>query len=210
MELELILDELSVIREDSNVASGFLYKMSSGKYACTLHPALVGTGLTHLLTQASSDNGCFPDLSSETQRILGRMDRSESHMKVKLGKTDSRSPSRAEPDVSYAEQNFKSRSAPRFRIDREDPNFTYSDLKFRNEEPRIDQHEYPPIASGPGGLSTTTQTAAQEQESKVKIRNRRYRLTCLLCLITSALMVVVVGLSIHGEWNGLRVEYDHK
>ncbi|XP_059816039.1 uncharacterized protein LOC132387693 [Hypanus sabinus] len=103
----------------------------------------------------------------------------------------------SEPDVSYAELNFKSRSAPRVRTDREDPNSTYSDLKFRKEEPRIDQHEYPSIASGPGGLSTTTQTAAQEQESKVKIRNRRYRLTCLLCLITSALMVVVVGLSIH-------------
>ncbi|XP_059814604.1 uncharacterized protein LOC132386370 isoform X2 [Hypanus sabinus] len=166
------------------------------RFLCSsaLHPALVGTGLTHLLTQAFSDNGCFPDLSSETQRILGRMDRSERYMNVKLGNTDSRSPSRAEPDVSYAELNFKSRSAPRVRTDREDPNFTYSDLKFRNEEPRIDQHEYPPIASGPGGLSTTTQTAAQEQESKVKIGNRRYR---LICLVTSALMVVVVGLSIH-------------
>ncbi|XP_059817386.1 oxidized low-density lipoprotein receptor 1-like [Hypanus sabinus] len=125
------------------------------------------------------------------------MDRNESHMNVKLGKTDARSPSRAEPDVSYAELNFKTRSAPRVRKDREDPNSTYSDLNFRKKEIRIDQREDPPIASAPGGLSTTAQTAAQEQESKVKIGNRPYSLICLLCLITSALMVVVVGLSIH-------------
>ncbi|XP_059819135.1 uncharacterized protein LOC132390537 [Hypanus sabinus] len=125
------------------------------------------------------------------------MDRNESHMNVKLGKTDARSPSRAEPDVSYAELNFKTRSAPRVRKDREDLNSTYSDLNVRKKEIRIDQREDPPIASAPGGLSTTAQTAAQEQESKVKIGNRPYSLICLLCLVTSALMVVVVGLSIH-------------
>ncbi|XP_059815147.1 oxidized low-density lipoprotein receptor 1-like [Hypanus sabinus] len=125
------------------------------------------------------------------------MDRNESHMNVKLGNTDARSPSRAEPDVSYAELNFKTRSAPRVRKDRGDLNSTYSDLNFRKEKPGIDQDEDPPIASGPNGLSTTTQTAAQEQESKVKIGNRPYRLICLLCLVTSALIVVVVGLSIH-------------
>ncbi|XP_059815982.1 NKG2-A/NKG2-B type II integral membrane protein-like isoform X4 [Hypanus sabinus] len=127
------------------------------------------------------------------------MDRNESHMNVKLGNTDARSPSRAEPDVSYAELNFKTRSAPRVRKDREDPNSTYSDLNFRKKEIRIDQREDPPIASAPGGLSTTAQTAAQEQESKVKIGNRPYRLICLLCLVTSALIVVVVGLSIHEQ-----------
>ncbi|XP_059815510.1 oxidized low-density lipoprotein receptor 1-like isoform X2 [Hypanus sabinus] len=125
------------------------------------------------------------------------MDRNESHMNVKLGKTDARSPSRAEPDVSYAELNFKTRSAPRVRKDRGDLNSTYSDLNIRKKEIRIDQREDPPIASAPGGLSTTAQTAAQEQESKVKIGNRPYSLICLLCLVTSALMVVVVGLSIH-------------
>ncbi|XP_059815902.1 oxidized low-density lipoprotein receptor 1-like isoform X2 [Hypanus sabinus] len=125
------------------------------------------------------------------------MDRNESHMNVKLGKTDARSPSRAEPDVSYAELNFKTRSAPRVRKDRGDLNSTYSDLNVRKKEIRIDQREDPPIASAPGGLSTTAQTAAQEQESKMKIGNRPYVLICLLCLVTSALMVVVVGLSIH-------------
>ncbi|XP_059818686.1 oxidized low-density lipoprotein receptor 1-like [Hypanus sabinus] len=155
------------------------------------------------------------------------MDRNESHMNVKLGKTEARSPSRAEPDVSYAELNFKTRSAPRVRKDRVTPlsqspslpfsvsplrsvhlsplplilpcdlNSTYSDLNFRKEKPGIDQDEDPPIASRPSGLSTTTQTAAQEQESKVKIGNRPYRLICLLCLVTSALIVIVAGLSIH-------------
>ncbi|XP_072891437.1 uncharacterized protein [Hemitrygon akajei] len=38
---------------------------------------------------------------------------------------------------------------------------------------------------------------AQERESKVKIGNRPYRLICLLCLVTAALIVIVVGLSIH-------------
>ncbi|XP_072893071.1 oxidized low-density lipoprotein receptor 1-like [Hemitrygon akajei] len=125
------------------------------------------------------------------------MDRNESHMNVKLGKTDSRSPSRAEPDVSYAELNFKTLKAPRVRTDGDGLNSTYSDLKFRKEEPRIDEDVNPPIASGPGGLLTTAQTAEQEQESKVKIGNRPYRLICLVCLVTSAFIVIVAGLSIH-------------
>ncbi|XP_072891635.1 C-type lectin domain family 12 member A-like isoform X1 [Hemitrygon akajei] len=47
---------------------------------------------------------------------------------------------------------------------------------------------------------TDTETpfrAAQERESTVKIENRPYRLICLLCLVTSALIVIVAGLSIH-------------
>ncbi|XP_072893348.1 C-type lectin domain family 12 member A-like [Hemitrygon akajei] len=39
--------------------------------------------------------------------------------------------------------------------------------------------------------------AAEEPESKVKIGNRPYRLICLLCLVTSALIVTVAGLSIY-------------
>ncbi|XP_059816232.1 CD209 antigen-like protein C isoform X1 [Hypanus sabinus] len=53
------------------------------------------------------------------------------------------------------------------------------------------------MCSGAGGLSTTAETAAQERESKVKIRNRPYRLICLLCLVTSAFIVTVAGLSIY-------------
>ncbi|XP_072891633.1 uncharacterized protein [Hemitrygon akajei] len=90
-------------------------------------------------------------------------------MDVKLGKADTRSPSRAESDVLYAEVNFKTPSAPRVRADQDGLNSTYSDLNFRKEEPRIDEGEGPPIASGPGGLSTTAEKAAQERESKVKI-----------------------------------------
>ncbi|XP_059815608.1 uncharacterized protein LOC132387482 [Hypanus sabinus] len=40
-------------------------------------------------------------------------------------------------------------------------------------------------------------TAAQERKSKVKIGNRPYRLVCLLCLVTSALIVTVAGFSIY-------------
>ncbi|XP_059818578.1 oxidized low-density lipoprotein receptor 1-like [Hypanus sabinus] len=40
-------------------------------------------------------------------------------------------------------------------------------------------------------------SAAQEKERKLKIGNRPYRVICLLCLVTSALIVTVVGLSIH-------------
>ncbi|XP_059814796.1 uncharacterized protein LOC132386523, partial [Hypanus sabinus] len=110
---------------------------------------------------ASSDNGCFPCLSSETQRILGRMDRSERHMNVKFGKKDSRSPSRAEPDVSYAQVNFKTLSASRVRTDQDGLNSTYSELNFRKEEPRIDEDQDPPISSGRGGLPITAQAGCQ-------------------------------------------------
>ncbi|XP_072891429.1 uncharacterized protein [Hemitrygon akajei] len=125
------------------------------------------------------------------------MDRSVSYMTVNMGRKDSRSPSRAEPDVSYAEVNFKRSSAPRVRADRDALNSTYSELNFRKEEPLIDEHEDSPIASGSSGLSATAKTAAQERESKVNIGNRPYRLICLLCLVTFAFIVTVAGLSIH-------------
>ncbi|XP_059815974.1 C-type lectin domain family 9 member A-like [Hypanus sabinus] len=45
--------------------------------------------------------------------------------------------------------------------------------------------------------SETPSRAAPERESKVKIGNRPYRQICLFCLVTSALFVIVAGLSIH-------------
>ncbi|XP_072890909.1 C-type lectin domain family 9 member A-like [Hemitrygon akajei] len=42
-----------------------------------------------------------------------------------------------------------------------------------------------------------TDRAAHEQQSKVKIGNIPYRLICLLCLVTSAFIVIVVRLSIY-------------
>ncbi|XP_059814584.1 C-type lectin domain family 4 member A-like [Hypanus sabinus] len=125
------------------------------------------------------------------------MDTSVSYMTVNMGRKDSRSPSPDEPDVSYAEVNFKPLSAPRVRTDRDGLNSTYSELNFRKEELRIDEREDPPLASGSSGLSATAHTAAQERESKVKNGNRPYRMICLLCLVTSALIVTVTGLSIH-------------
>ncbi|XP_072891673.1 uncharacterized protein [Hemitrygon akajei] len=73
----------------------------------------------------------------------------------------------------------------------------YSKLNFWRKDPLIGEDEGPPIATGPGGMPTTSQTAAHEQESKVKIENRPYRQICLLRLVTSALIVIVFGLSIH-------------
>ncbi|XP_059815362.1 uncharacterized protein LOC132387017 [Hypanus sabinus] len=125
------------------------------------------------------------------------MDQSVSYMTVNMGRKDSRK--EAVPDVSYAEVNFKTPSAPRVRADRDGLNSTYSDLNFRKEEPRIDGSEDPSIASGPGGLSTTAQTAAQERDSTVKIRKRPYRLICLLCLVTSAVILIVAGVLIHDQ-----------
>ncbi|XP_072891030.1 early activation antigen CD69-like [Hemitrygon akajei] len=138
------------------------------------------------------------------------MDQSVSYMTVNFGKKDSRPPSRAEPDVSYAEVNFKNPSAPRVRADRDGLNTTYSDVNFLKKEPRINGSEDPSIASGPGGLSTTAQTAAQERESTVKIGNRPYRLICIICLVTSAVILTVAGVLIHVERNGLQMESDEQ
>ncbi|XP_059816683.1 uncharacterized protein LOC132388361 [Hypanus sabinus] len=146
---------------DSKVASGLLYNMSSGKYAAhqlvtntthhlrdthtirdhrkaerlriAAHLVFHGVCRTPLSKQVSFDNGYFSFLSSEAQRILDRMDDSETYVNIKFTKTDSETPSRAAP----------------------------------------------------------------ERESKVKIGNRPYRQICLFCLVTSALIVIVAGLSIH-------------
>ncbi|XP_072132440.1 uncharacterized protein [Mobula birostris] len=133
----------------------------------------------------------------ETQRTLDKMDGSETYMNVKFTKTDARSLSPAEPDVSYAELNVKALSAPRIRTDGDGLNCTYSELNFRQEEPRIDEDEDPPIASGQGGLPTTAQTGPHKQEPKENIGNRPYRKIYLLCLVTSILAATVAGLSIH-------------
>ncbi|XP_059819021.1 killer cell lectin-like receptor subfamily B member 1B allele B, partial [Hypanus sabinus] len=84
---------------------------------------------------------------------------------------------------------------------------TDTELNIGKDEPLVHEGEDPPIASGPGELRLTAQTAAHEQQSKVKIGNRPYRLICLLCLVTSALIVIVVGLSIHGMHSDLRHQF---
>ncbi|XP_072131964.1 C-type lectin domain family 2 member F-like isoform X4 [Mobula birostris] len=127
------------------------------------------------------------------------MDDRETYMNVKITKTDSRSLSRGEPDVSYGKINFKTVSEPRVRTDRDGLNCTYSELNFRKEEHRIDEDEDPPSASGPGVLSNTAPTSqgVQKQESKRNIGNRPSRKICLLCLVTSILIAIVAGLSVH-------------
>ncbi|XP_072106838.1 uncharacterized protein [Mobula birostris] len=125
------------------------------------------------------------------------MDDSETYTNVKFKKTDSGSPSRVEPDVSYVAINFKTVSEPRFRTDRAGLNSTYSELNFRKEEPRIDKDEDPPIAPGPGGLPTTDKTDAHKQEPSENIGNRWHCKICPLCLTMFVLVAIVVGLSIY-------------
>ncbi|XP_072891029.1 uncharacterized protein [Hemitrygon akajei] len=69
---------------------------------------------------------------------------------------------------------------------------TYSQLILRRNEVLIAKEEDPPLASGPGA-----QAAAQERESTVKIGNRPYRLICIICLVTSAVILTVAGVLIH-------------
>ncbi|XP_072131861.1 uncharacterized protein [Mobula birostris] len=125
------------------------------------------------------------------------MDDSETYMNVKFPKTDSGSPSRAEPDVLYAKVNFKTVSEPRARTHPAGLNSTDSELNLRKEEPRINENEDPPIASGSDRLPTTAQTGAPEQESKKSIGSRSCRKVYLLCLIMSILIAIVAGLSIY-------------
>ncbi|XP_072891661.1 uncharacterized protein [Hemitrygon akajei] len=54
---------------------------------------------------------------------------------------------------------------------------------------------------------TSLSTSTHEQQPEVKIGNRPYRLSCLLCLVTSALIVTVAGLSIHGMHSDLRHQF---
>ncbi|XP_072890882.1 uncharacterized protein [Hemitrygon akajei] len=125
------------------------------------------------------------------------MDGRETYMNVKFTKTDSRFPSPAEPDVTYAELNVKTLSAARDRTDGDGLNSTYSELNFLKEEPRIDEDQDNPIASGAGGLTTTAHTGDQKQEPKQNIGNRPDRKICLICLVTFALIAIVAGLSIY-------------
>ncbi|XP_072131802.1 uncharacterized protein [Mobula birostris] len=95
---------------------------------------------------------------------------------------------------------YRSHSLPHLPVRLSPPDdltSTYSELNFRKEEPRIDEDEDSPIPSGPAGLPTTAQTGPHKQESNENIGNRPYRKICLLCLVTSTLVAIVAGLSIH-------------
>ncbi|XP_072131988.1 uncharacterized protein [Mobula birostris] len=125
------------------------------------------------------------------------MDESETYANMRFTGADTQSPSRAEPDVSYVELNVTALSAPRVRRDGAGLSSTYAEVNCPKDEPVIDEDEAPPIAAGSRKQTTNAQTGAHEQESKLKIGNRPFRLICLLCLVTSALIVIVIGLSIH-------------
>ncbi|XP_072131944.1 uncharacterized protein [Mobula birostris] len=116
------------------------------------------------------------------------MDDRKNYMDMTFTKTDSRSPSRVEPDVLYADINFKAGSRPRVRTDRAGLNSTYSELNFRKEEHRIDEDEDPPITSGPGGLPTTDKTDHMGSERPAR-RDRSDSRIWLICVLTTALVI---------------------
>ncbi|XP_059819133.1 killer cell lectin-like receptor subfamily B member 1B allele C [Hypanus sabinus] len=162
----------------------------------------------------------LPYLSPKAQRILGRMDRSESHMNVKLGKTDSRSPSRDTQrildriDGREASMNKKCTNTGSGAPSRDDVTSTYTELNIRKVEPadgldptysqlnfrqnelHIAEDDDPSVASGPGKMPLTAQAGPHTEQPKDKIRKKPDRKICLLCLVTSALIAIVAGLSI--------------
>ncbi|XP_072132045.1 uncharacterized protein [Mobula birostris] len=137
-----------------------------------------------------------PGTNRGTQRILDRMDDSKTYLTVTFTKMDSWTASRLEPDVSYADINFKTGSRPRVRTDRAGLNSTYSELNFRKEEHRIDEDEDPPITSGPGGLPTTDKTGNMGNE-RPATRDRSDSRTWLICVLTTALVITGICWWIH-------------
>ncbi|XP_072890966.1 uncharacterized protein [Hemitrygon akajei] len=125
------------------------------------------------------------------------MDDSGTYMNVKFTKTDSRSRSRGEPDVSYVEINFKTVSETRVWTDRDGLNSTYSDMNFRTVEPLMDEDADPSISSRHSRLQTAAPTGAQKQEPKQNIGNRQDRKICLLCLVTFSFGAIVAGLAVY-------------
>ncbi|XP_059815244.1 uncharacterized protein LOC132386904 [Hypanus sabinus] len=115
-----------------------------------------GVGLTHLSKRAYSDNGYFSFLSSDTQRILDRMDDSETYMNMKRTYTGSGAPSR--DDLTCTDTDLNIRKVERLtnrQADYLDP--TYSQLNFHQNEIPIAKEENPPLAPRPGEMPTTAQ-----------------------------------------------------
>ncbi|XP_059819207.1 uncharacterized protein LOC132390626, partial [Hypanus sabinus] len=153
-------------------------------------------GLTPLSKLVSSNNGCFSFLSSETQRIIDRLDNSETHMNEKHRKTGSRAPSRDHLTSTYTELNIrKGECLTNAQADGLDP--TYTLLNFRQKELPFAKDEDPPISSGPGEMPVTAQAGAEKQEPEQNIENRMELKIYLLCFVTFALVAIVAGLSIY-------------
>ncbi|XP_072890938.1 uncharacterized protein [Hemitrygon akajei] len=76
-------------------------------------------------------------------------------------------------------------------------NSSYSLLKLGKTELPIDEDEDPPIAVRPADLSVAAQAGPRKQEPNENIGNRPDSKIWLHCLVTSALFLTVVGLSIH-------------
>ncbi|XP_072132735.1 uncharacterized protein [Mobula birostris] len=150
-----------------------------------------------------------PGTNRGTQRILDRMDDSKTYLTVTFTKMDSWTASRLEPDVSYADINFKTGSRPRVRTDRAGLNSTYSELNFRKEEHRIDEDEDPPITSGPGGLPTTDKTGNMGNE-RPATRDRSDSRTWLICVLTTALVITGICWWIHANYAGVNLSSERR
>ncbi|XP_059818469.1 asialoglycoprotein receptor 1-like, partial [Hypanus sabinus] len=155
-----------------------------------------GVGLTHLSKRSYSDNGYFSFLSSDTQKIIHRMDDCETYMIMKRTNTGSGALSREDLTSAYTDLNI--RKVERLTNTQADfLNSTYSVIKLPNDEHLTDEYEDIPIASGSAEMSVVAQTGPHKQEPNENIGNRPYRKICLHCLVTSVLFVTVVALSIH-------------
>ncbi|XP_072891439.1 oxidized low-density lipoprotein receptor 1-like [Hemitrygon akajei] len=98
----------------------------------------------------------FVSLSSETHRIIDRMDDSETYMNVQIVKSDSTSPSRVPvPYPTLQEQQLDARGA---------------DVAVQ-ESGNLPKDEHP-IASGAAEMSVTAQAGLHKQEPNENIGNR--------------------------------------
>ncbi|XP_059817216.1 uncharacterized protein LOC132388811 [Hypanus sabinus] len=126
------------------------------KISNTVQLVFLGVGLTHLSKRAYSDNCYFSFLISDTQRILDRMDDSETYMNMKRTYTGSGAPSR--DDLTCTDTDLNIRKVERLtnrQADDLDP--TYSQLNFHQNEIPIAKEENPPMAPRPGEMPTTAQ-----------------------------------------------------
>ncbi|XP_072131998.1 C-type lectin domain family 9 member A-like isoform X1 [Mobula birostris] len=121
----------------------------------------------------------------------------ETYADRQLAGWKSPAPSGAEPDCSYVELNFTAVSAPRVRRDGDGLTSTYSEVNFRNDDHLMNEDEAPPIGSRLRKLPDNALSGPHKREPKDNLGNRSNFKICLLCLVTSALIVTVAGLSIY-------------
>ncbi|XP_062895609.1 B-cell differentiation antigen CD72-like isoform X2 [Mobula hypostoma] len=117
----------------------------------------------------------------------------KTYANLKFAARGSQMPSRAEPNVTYLELKFK--PVPEPRIPTGNLSTTYSELKFRNPDPSVDEGF--PTSSGGGDRPAPCRTDPQTQELKENVGSGSSWRIWLLGLVTLALIATVVGLSVY-------------